>query len=122
MRTSRILFIIFLFISFTNSAISSPPILFFKKIIYKKQNAITFFEYEVKKGEYIYSILKSLKIPKEKFGYIINEIKKLNPQIKDINKLRVGEEIKIPTSVFSTKTQSSSFNVKNILIFQKNIL
>ena len=91
----KILMCIFLIYVFPCTyLLASPPILFFEKKIKKTRKEYTL--YKVKKGEHIYSILRKLKLPKTEFGKYIIEIKQLNPNIKDINKLYAGQIIKLP--------------------------
>ncbi len=111
MKKCIIFLIIFLFF-YQDIAISSPPILFFKKSIKTKNTKKVFFKYRIKEGEYIYSILRSLNIPKNRFGYVLREIKRLNPQIKDLSKLCPGQCIKIPIDVLPKNEPISYISYK----------
>ncbi|WP_459892741.1 LysM peptidoglycan-binding domain-containing protein [Desulfothermus okinawensis] len=91
-RFVKYILLAFIF-SYTN-LFASPPVLFFEKKIHKPNKQYTL--YRVKKGEHIYSILRKKKIPLSKFGEYIEKIKKLNPNIKNINHLYAGQIIKLP--------------------------
>lgn len=86
---------------------AGPPVLFFKKTnkVVNKQKKII--RYKVKKGEYLYSILRKFHINNKYIPFVLKDIKKINSQIKDLNKLFVGQVIKIPIDLSFEKKHLS---------------
>lgn len=81
-------------------AAKSPPRLFFSKSL--KQNIKkTIVQYTIRKGEYLYSILRKLQVPEKDLARVIQAIKKLNPQLKDLSHLTPGQTLFLPPSLFS---------------------
>ncbi len=71
--------------------------LFFKKTIPLQQKSIlASFPYRVKLGEHLIFILKKFGAQEKDIPYLLKIIKRLNPQIKNINRLYPGETIYLP--------------------------
>ncbi len=80
-----------LILSFTTiSSSKTVPKLYFRKSIFY----IT--KYKIKKGEYLYSILRRLGFPERSIPYFVKYIKKENPNIRNVDLLLPGTTIYIP--------------------------
>ncbi len=99
----------------SNITYGVTPVLFFKKNISKKK----YLFYRVKKGEYLYEILRRIGIPENKIAYLIKDIKRLNPQIKDLNNLHVGDILKIPRLKAYSFSLSSSLETQSLKQLKK---
>lgn len=80
-----------------------PRLFFSKKVTLTPENL---FKYKVKKGEWLYKILREQNIPEDKIPHLIKIIKKLNPHIKDLSNLKENETLIIPKAYLKTKTPS----------------
>ncbi len=75
-------------------------VLFFKKNISQKPpSKVSSFPYRVRSGECLILILKKFGIEERVFPSLVDKIRRLNPRIKDINKLYPGEIIYLPQSL-----------------------
>jgi hypothetical protein len=54
------------------------------------------YRYKVRKGEYVYSILRDLGLEEERLPKALQEVKDLNPQIQDLGQIQPGQEIILP--------------------------
>lgn len=99
------------------SAYTAPPVLFFKKTV-KTFDKEKYISYKVKKGDYLYGILKKLNIPYKYYPNLIQEIKKINFEIKDINKLYVGQILNIPieSSYANTEQKIKTIDDNNYIV------
>jgi hypothetical protein len=77
---------------------SAPPrIVFDKEIPLEQEKGI--FKYKVRKGEYIYSILRSLKVSETSLPRMAQKIEKLNPHIEDPDRIEPGQTLYLPQSL-----------------------
>jgi LysM repeat protein len=86
----------------TATLFGSPPRLVFDKEIPLKQEQGTF-TYKVRKGEYIYSILRSLKVSESNLPRMARKVKKLNPHIENPNRIDPGQTLHLPESLKSER-------------------
>ncbi|MFP4480428.1 MAG: LysM peptidoglycan-binding domain-containing protein [Desulfohalobiaceae bacterium] len=75
-----------------------PPKLWFQKQLQKesKNQAPKVYRYRVRKGEYIYSILREMGLKEKELPRVMQEVKDLNPHIQNFNRIQPGQEIKLP--------------------------
>ncbi len=92
-----------LFISSNCRASSAPPKLWFKKQIpgTKEQDKTKVFRHKVRQGEYIYAILQSYDLQNRELSRCLQEIKELNPDIQDLDKIVPGQTIALPAWIRS---------------------
>jgi len=53
-------------------------------------------KYKIKKGEWLYKILREQNIPERKIPHVVKIIKKINPHIKDLSNLKENDILLIP--------------------------
>lgn len=79
-------------------ASEAPP-----KLIFKKQLPLNsdqgLFRYTVDKGEYVYSILRSFDVPEGRLPLMAQKLKRLNPHIKDLDRIEPGAQLNLPQSI-----------------------
>jgi hypothetical protein len=82
-------------------AAGTPKLIFRKTIPATADEGAT--PYTVKQGEYIYSIMRSLKVAPSKMPLVMERIKELNPQIENFNEVYPGQTLYLPPSVLRAK-------------------
>ncbi|SDN29820.1 LysM domain-containing protein [Desulfonauticus submarinus] len=99
---SLLFFLVILLFLFNSIAIPQyiPRLFFKKKISFKNE----YIEYKVKKGEWLYKILRSYNIPENQLPLVVKIIKKLNPHIKDLSNLEANQILRIPKIYTKYKT------------------
>jgi LysM repeat protein len=89
------------------TAVASQPHLVFTKRINSKGSP-DLFTYTVRKGEHLYSILRSFHIPEQKLGQWARKVSELNPQIHDMDILYPGTQLALPQSLKPGPDQESA--------------
>lgn len=101
---SLILFLLFLnFCSFPVESKKLPRLFFTKKMVISQKHLI---KYKVKKGEWLYKILREQGIPERKIPHVVKIIKKINPHIKDLSNLKENDILLIPKIYVKSKNYS----------------
>lgn len=96
--------IVFLLLISSNcQASSAPPKLRFEKQIpgTKEQDTAKVYRHKVRQGEYIYAILQPFGLQNVELSRCLQEIKKLNPDIQDLDKILPGQTIALPAWIRS---------------------
>ncbi|MBT8762412.1 LysM peptidoglycan-binding domain-containing protein [Desulfohalobiaceae bacterium Ax17] len=89
-----ILFSIFTLIWTLSGYTQKPPRLVFeKKISINKKKLI---KHKIKKGEWLYKILRNYNVSTQDIPYVIRLINELNPHIKNLSKLKPGQTLLLP--------------------------
>lgn len=92
------------------SLASPPPKLWFQKQLQKDpaEQEAGVYRYQVGKGEYLYSILRGLGLEGRALPQAVQEIKRLNPNIQDLDRLQPGQEIALPGRLKPEEHQGSA--------------
>jgi LysM repeat protein len=94
---------------FPNMTSSSPCTLFFQKEIERKE----LIHHRVHKGEHLFSILRSLYgtlPPEETLSSMIEQIRRLNPGMRDLNRIYPGQTLHLPQLPLDTESKTRHFS------------
>jgi hypothetical protein len=103
-RTAPLLFLLLLLLACPGllaDAAKTPKLIFKKTVPASGDEGRT--PYTVRQGEYIYSIMRSLKVDPSRMPLVMERIKELNPQIENFNEVYPGQTLYLPPSLLPRK-------------------
>lgn len=59
------------------------------------------FTYTIQKGDYVYAILRRLEVPEHRLEEALDRVKRLNPHLQDLDRVRPGDSLHLPDALKS---------------------